>query len=86
MEIYFIREFCLQHDVKDLGVTMNMINPGLCWSSLDRNSGWLYRLQVLVMRSLVARTTEVGSRTLVFATTGEPESHGVHSADCVFNE
>lgn len=54
-------------------VIINYLNPGLCHSELARDSGW----GLAIMKALLARSTEVGSRTLVHAgTEAGTESHG----------
>ena len=42
----------------------------------------LNTLTLTIFTTLFARTTEVGSRTLVHATTMGPESHGQYLSDC----
>jgi retinol dehydrogenase 12 len=37
---------------------------------------------VFLLHLLLARSTEVGSRTLVDATTSGPETHGAYKSDC----
>ena len=59
------------------GVVLNMINPGLCHSELARDSGWA----LAVMKFIMARSTEVGSRTLVAAALAGKESHGTYMCD-----
>jgi NAD(P)-dependent dehydrogenase (short-subunit alcohol dehydrogenase family) len=59
------------------GVILNMLNPGLCQSELNRDGGWGVRLAKLVL----ARTTEVGSRTLVASAAAGPASHGKYMSD-----
>ena len=59
------------------GVILNMLNPGLCKSELSRDGG----LVLAIMKFLLARTTEVGSRTLVAAAVAGPESHGNYMTD-----
>ncbi|KKY39907.1 putative short-chain dehydrogenase reductase [Diaporthe ampelina] len=59
------------------GVTLNMLNPGLCHSELSRDSG----LGLTVMKFFLARSTEVGSRTLVAAGLAGEESHGKYMTD-----
>lgn len=83
-----MREFARKVKADSTGVTLNMVNPGLCHSELTRNAeeSRVRLIVVTIMKALLARTTEVGSRTLVFATTGGPESHGAYSLDCEFNE
>lgn len=59
-------------------VVINLINPGLCHSELARDAGWgLY-----IMKLLLARTTEHGSRTLVHAAQGGAETHGQYLSNC----
>ncbi|KAG8625062.1 hypothetical protein KVT40_006813 [Elsinoe batatas] len=56
------------------GVIINHVNPGLCRSELARDApGFAITLVNLIFG---ARTTEVGSRTLVDAASFGPESHG----------
>lgn len=61
------------------GVILNMLNPGLCHSELSRDAG----LGLAVMKFFLARTTEVGSRTLVAAGLAGGESHGRYMSDAV---
>ncbi|KAK7719830.1 hypothetical protein SLS64_002011 [Diaporthe eres] len=63
-------------------VTLNMLNPGLCHSELSRESG----LGLAVMKFFLARSTEVGSRTLVAAGLAGEESHGKYMSDAVVAE
>ncbi|KAF4556866.1 Short chain dehydrogenase-like protein 69 [Elsinoe fawcettii] len=60
-------------------VIINHINPGLCHSSLLRDVGWI---QFVAKAIFGARTTEVGSRTLVDATVQDERSHGMYLSDC----
>lgn len=61
------------------GVVLNMVNPGLCHSELSREAG----LGLAVMKFFLARSTEVGSRTLVAAGLAGEESHGRYMSDGV---
>ncbi|CAD0084109.1 unnamed protein product [Aureobasidium vineae] len=61
-------------------VTMNTMNPGFCYSELSREmSGFAFQL----MYKLLARTTEVGSRTLVAAALASHDTHGQYMSDCL---
>ncbi|THX79989.1 NAD(P)-binding protein [Aureobasidium pullulans] len=64
-------------------VTINTMNPGFCYSELSRESSgigfWL-------MYKLLARTTEVGGRTLVAAALGSPETHGQYMSNSKVEE
>ena len=52
-------------------MTMNIINPGLCWSNLDDPQG-LGKLFYYIS----ARQTDVGARSLVAGAVGGREIHG----------
>lgn len=49
---------------------------------MARESGW----GVHILKLLLARTTEYGSRTLVNAAAQGPESHGAYLHDCAIDE
>lgn len=60
-------------------VTLNILNPGLCYSELSREAGFTFR----IMQALFgARSTEVGSRTLVNGAGARPDSHGKYLSNC----
>lgn len=59
------------------GVVLNVLNPGLCHSELSREAG----LGLEIMKFFLARSSEVGSRTLVAAATAGKESHGKYMTD-----
>lgn len=66
-------------------VIINTVNPGLCNSSLmsSPDTPWYVVAATSAMTYLIARTTEVGSRQLVWAAlegTGE-EVHGAYCSD-----
>ncbi|KAA8643721.1 hypothetical protein EYZ11_012555 [Aspergillus tanneri] len=75
MEVLAIRE--LVSRVRDDAVIINMVNPGLCHSQLTRNASW----SMAVMKFFLARTTEVGSRTLVAGVAAGSESHGEYMSN-----
>ncbi|POS81486.1 short-chain dehydrogenase [Diaporthe helianthi] len=60
-------------------VVINLVNPGLCHSELTREAG----LGLAAMKFFLARSTEVGSRTLVAAGLAGDESHGKYMSDGV---
>ncbi|KIW16943.1 hypothetical protein PV08_04133 [Exophiala spinifera] len=62
---------------KQPAVTVNYLNPGLCHSELAREGG----LRFTVLKFLFARSTEVGSRTLLAAAAAGPGSHGRYMTD-----
>ncbi|RMZ69099.1 short-chain dehydrogenase [Pyrenophora seminiperda CCB06] len=82
-QLLIVRAIANDHPANDFPVTINILNPGLCWSELARDTTswgfWLFRL-------VVARSTEVGSRTLVHAGASGIETHGKYLSDCMVEE
>lgn len=76
LEVFAVRE--LAPRLADSGVILNMVNPGMCHSQLTRDdAGWT----VWLVKKALARSTEVGARTLVAAAAAGPESHGMYMSD-----
>ncbi|KAF2669534.1 NAD(P)-binding protein [Microthyrium microscopicum] len=63
----------------DYPVITNFLTPGLCKSELMREAGLK---GTIVKTAFGARTTEVGSRTLVHATQAGQDSHGRFLMNC----
>ncbi|KAI8938617.1 hypothetical protein NX059_004489 [Plenodomus lindquistii] len=83
IELLIVRTIADQHPAGNFPVTINIVNPGLCWSELARESkGWGFWFFML----MVARSTEVGSRTLVHAGASGVETHGKYLSDCTVEE
>jgi len=79
LEVLVCREIVATRAPKGYPVTINFVNPGFCYSELMREM----RLPFLMVRYLLnARSTEVGSRTLVSAASMGHESHGEYLSDC----
>ncbi|RYO84216.1 hypothetical protein DL764_009363 [Monosporascus ibericus] len=79
LEVFFVREFADEHPAPPFPVTFNCINPGLCHSELGREvPGWGFT----IIKALLARSTEVGSRTLLHAGSAGVETHGQYLSDC----
>ncbi|KAG0694077.1 short-chain dehydrogenase [Suillus ampliporus] len=85
LEVMFIRELSSRLPTPTL-VAVSAVNPGLCHSRLTREleSGPFMKFGVGIFKGLLARTTEVGSRTLVHAAIepGERERHGHYLSCC----
>jgi retinol dehydrogenase-12 len=62
------------------------MTPGACKSDFDRESTGVGRIISNLMSAIIARTTEVGSRTLVAAVAAGEESQGSYMADCRVTE
>ena len=62
------------------------MSPGLCYSDLDRNAPFIPKLAMAVMRKLLARSAEEGSRNILHAAFAGPESHGTYCSECQVKE
>lgn len=66
-------------------VIIDYLTPGACKTDIFRDDvGWFQRAMMKLAISLIARSTEVGSRTLVHAVVPDigPEAHGAFLMDC----
>lgn len=82
MEVLIVRELAARIDQSEKPkVIVNCLTPGFCHSDFDRELTGAKLYFMKVMRFLIARSTEVGSRTLVAAAEAGEESHGQYMAD-----
>ncbi|CAI6261040.1 unnamed protein product [Periconia digitata] len=86
LEIYAVRKLASLLSVSVSSVTINAVNPGLCYSELDRNGSFSVRLLLKIMRALLARSAEEGSRNLVQAAFASTEAHGTYFSECRIKE
>lgn len=78
--LLFVTELVKHVSASD--VVVNCANPGFCVSELGREVSGVFRLVFKVQLALLARTCEVGARTLVHAVTTLGErSHGQYVED-----
>ncbi|KAK5173287.1 uncharacterized protein LTR77_001968 [Saxophila tyrrhenica] len=80
LEVLVVRQ--LAPKLEGSGVVLNMLNPGLCHSELSRDGPFVLE----VIKFLLARSTEVGSRTLVASAAAGSESHGKYMSDAMVKE
>jgi NAD(P)-dependent dehydrogenase (short-subunit alcohol dehydrogenase family) len=90
LEVFFTRELAsrspppsspLSRNGKG-GVVINFLTPGFCHSELGRDvSGWAL-WAFWLMKLVLARSTEVGSRTLLHASAAGEASHGKFLSSC----
>ncbi|KAK4690832.1 hypothetical protein P7C71_g6046, partial [Lecanoromycetidae sp. Uapishka_2] len=79
LEVLYTRELATRTKQNNKPeVIINFLNPGLCQSSLARDAP----IRVHILKFLLARTTEHGSRTLVHAASAGSESHGQYLSNC----
>ena len=84
LETLIVRQLAAQTTANASGkpsVIINCLNPGFCVSEIDREASSPIRSILYVMRKLMARTTEVGSRTLVAGILADEKSHGEYMTD-----
>lgn len=86
LEIYAVRELASRFPVSETGVVINVLSPGLCSTDLARNTSWFLWLRIFLLRLLIGRTAEEGSRTLLHAAFAGRESHGKYLSDCQIEE
>ncbi len=84
--MYAVRELASLLPVSETNVVVNFVNPGYCWSNLDRNGPFIFRLGMWFGRLLFARSTEKGSRTLLHASVAGRESHVRYVTECTIEE
>ena len=82
LQLFAIREIAEKTVNKKPFVTINAVDPGLCYTDLTRSAVGFTYYATKVMRALLAWTAEEGGRNLVFATIAGPESHGVYITGC----
>ncbi|KAF2109343.1 hypothetical protein BDV96DRAFT_615734 [Lophiotrema nucula] len=82
LEVLVVRAWADRKGATQIPVTINYVNPGLCQSELAREAG----LFLAVMKFFLARSTEVGSRTLVHAASQGPETHGEYLSNCTITQ
>ncbi|KAG1762867.1 short-chain dehydrogenase [Suillus occidentalis] len=89
LEVMFIRELSSRLPTPTL-VAVSAVNPGYCHSRLSREieSNPFLKVFVSIHKGLLARPTEMGSRTLVHAAIepGERERHGHYLSSCQVTE
>lgn len=67
-------------------VIVNLVNPGFCRTALSREAKGMIWFMFFMMKMLVGRTVEAGSRTLVAGASGGPESNGKYMSACVVSK
>ncbi|KAK6539160.1 hypothetical protein TWF694_009404 [Orbilia ellipsospora] len=83
LQFYIFRTLAEQNRVEQTGVIINLVNPGMCYSELNRNMPLKMWIMSQTMRLFLARSTEVGSRTLLHGAFAGEESHGKYFSECV---
>ncbi|KAI4597746.1 hypothetical protein KJ359_004021 [Pestalotiopsis sp. 9143b] len=80
--IFIVRAIAEECPASSYPVTINLVSPGLCHSDLSREAEGIQKLAFTIMKTVLARSTEHGSRTLVHGGVQGAESHGQYLEDC----
>ena len=81
-----MRQLASLQSANDSDVVINLVNPGLCKTELARNAPiWLWAI-IAIMRLLLGRTAEEGSRNLLYAAIAGGASNGKYVSACQIQE
>jgi len=85
MEMYAVQELAeeMTASSKPGKVIINHVNPGWVVTEVMREWSGLKMIIFKIFRALLARSTEVGSRTLINGAEGGEETHGQYLDDCI---
>ncbi|THV54125.1 hypothetical protein BGAL_0034g00460 [Botrytis galanthina] len=90
LQVFGVRELAqkLTRDPESVSpsVIVNCLTPGACKSDFFRENKGFDRFKSWLLSTLLARSTEVGSRALVAGIAAGEESHGEYMADCLISE
>ncbi|KAH8195388.1 hypothetical protein TruAng_010445 [Truncatella angustata] len=73
MQVFIVRELAARLPKETTPVIINCTNPGMCHSELSRE---LDGMQIRILKFLLARTSEEGSRNLIAGASGGIDTHG----------
>jgi retinol dehydrogenase-12 len=85
LDVLLTRELAKKIGNSDGGahdIIVNCVNPGFCRTELGREAGPILRKLEHFLQLILARTSEVGSRTLVWSAAGSSHTHGQYMSDC----
>ncbi|KAK2037946.1 hypothetical protein LZ31DRAFT_560024 [Colletotrichum somersetense] len=81
-----VRQFAAQFPVDRTGVVITMVAPGLCTTGLGRDARTFTKIMHEAVRAMMARTAEVGSRTILHGLVVDEEGHGKLLSGCKIKE
>ncbi|KAJ0301439.1 hypothetical protein COL5a_011040 [Colletotrichum fioriniae] len=81
-----VRQFAAQFPVDRTGVVITMVAPGLCTTGLGRDARTFTKIMHEAVRAMMARTAEVGSRTILHGLVVGEEGHGKLLSGCKIKE
>lgn len=81
-----VRQLAATFPVKQSRVTINMVAPGLCSTGLGSDARIFTKIIHEGIRAMMARTAEMGSRTILHGLVAGEESHGKLLSGCEIKE
>ncbi|KAK2591972.1 hypothetical protein QQS21_010344 [Conoideocrella luteorostrata] len=81
-----VRQFAAACPVKRTGVIVTMVAPGLCRTGLGRDAKTFTKIMHEMVRTIMARSAEVGSRTILHGLVVGEEGHGKLLSGCQVKE
>jgi hypothetical protein len=84
--MYAVRALADAFPFNKTSVVINMVAPGICSTGLAKDARILVRAMQGMIRALLARTAEEGSRTILHAVVEDEMSHGKHLSGCKIKE
>ncbi|KAF4122549.1 Short-chain dehydrogenase [Geosmithia morbida] len=86
LEVVVVRELASLLPVDENGVIINLINPGLCSTGLLRHTDAKNKIMVGLLRIIIGRSAEWGSRNLLHSLEAGEVSHGKYLSYCEIRE
>ncbi|KAK5991305.1 Short chain dehydrogenase FGM9 [Cladobotryum mycophilum] len=86
LEHFAVREMASHLPVSQTGIILNVVDPGLCKTNLTRNTSFFTSIKTWLIKALLGRTAEMGSRTLLHGISEGEESHGKYLTSCDIRE
>lgn len=86
MEECAVRQFAELCSIERTGIVITMVAPGLCTTGLGRNARTFTKIMHEAVRAMMARTAEVGSRTILHGLLVGEEGHGKLLSGCKIKE
>lgn len=86
LEVLAGREFARLLPVTRGRVIINLVNPGLCATTLSRDAPQVFKDHLQELLNKNGRTAETGSRTLLAGAVAGEDSHGSYMNDCAPQE
>ena len=88
MEMYAVQELADEMSASSQAgkIIVNHVNPGWVVTEVMREWSGLKMVIFKIFRAILARSTEVGSRTVINAAEGGEDTHGQYMDDCHIGE